>query len=384
MEEFPSVLLATASLRHEIALVPLMRRKLGDQLSRVVQGEMFRSHGSKGRRCLLQNQLAHPEHFTDIITADPHLLCLLRYVESIAGSAHPVLISGETGTGKDLFASAVHMASGRSGPFVVMNVSGLDDAHFSDALFGHVRGAFTGAGDDRAGLVERAAGGTLFLDEVGDLDVTSQVKLLRVIEHHEYYRLGSDIPRRCDVRLVGATNRDLHDVTSGELFRKDLYYRLATHEIAIPPLRERHGDIPLLAHHFVARFSVDSGSRTLPLSDECIRSLERYRFPGNIRELQSLMLHAIGSAAGEVIGRNHLRGFSSELDEVVQCGSSMESAESQPVVFGETLPDMQGIADILIDEALRRAGGNQSEAARLIGVTPSAVSKRLKRRGSSD
>lgn len=357
--------------------------RLVDHLTRVVQGKTFRTHGSRARRRLLQNQLEHPEYFADIITADPKLLSLLRYVESVASSTHPVCITGETGTGKDLFASALHLASGRSGSFVVENVSGLDDTLFSDALFGHVRGAFTGASDDHAGLIERAAGGTLFLDEVGDLDVRSQVKLLRVIEHHEYYRLGSDSPRRCDVRFVVASNRDLNALIDDGRFRNDLYYRLATHEIAIPPLRERHGDICLLAHHFVARFAVDSGSRILPLSEECIRSLERYRFPGNVRELQSLMLHAIRTAAGEAIGRQHLLGFCSELDGVLQGGSPMELPESKPVAFGETLPNMQAIADILIDEALRRTSGNQSQAARLIGVTPSAISKRLKRRDES-
>ena len=357
--------------------------RLVDHLARIVQRKKLGSHGSRARRRLLQNHLEHPEHFADIISADAKLLGLLIYVESVARSLHPVLVSGETGTGKDLFASALHSASGRDGPFVVENVSGLDDTLFSDALFGHVRGAFTGAGDDRAGLIERASGGTLFLDEVGDLDVKSQVKLLRVIEHNEYYRLGSDTPRRCDVRFVVATNRDLTAFINDGRFRKDLYYRLATHEIAIPPLRERNGDISLLAHHFVARFAVDSGGRTMALSEECIRSLEHYRFPGNVRELQSLILHAIRIAGEEMIGSHHLLGFSRELDACLQGRFPYELPEPESVVFGETLPSMQEISDILIDEALRRAEGNQSEAARLIGVTPSAVSKRLKRRGES-
>ncbi len=358
--------------------------RLVDHLARIVQRKTLRSHGSRARRRLLQNYLEHPEHFADIISADSKLLGLLISVESVARSMHPVLISGETGTGKDLFASALHSASGRDGPFVVENVSGLDDALFSDALFGHVRGAFTGAADDRAGLIERASGGTLFLDEVGDLDVKSQVKLLRVIEHHEYYRLGSDTPCRCDVRFVVATNHDLNALMNEGRFRKDLYYRLSTHEIAIPPLRERHGDISLLAHHFVARFAVDSGGRTMSLSEEGIRSLERYRFPGNVRELQSLILHAIRVAGDETIGSHHFMGFSRELDDALQGRLSKVLPEPESVVFGETLPNMQSIADILIDEALRRAGGNQSEAARLIGVTPSAVSKRLKRRDESN
>ncbi|TVR04317.1 MAG: sigma-54-dependent Fis family transcriptional regulator [Spirochaetaceae bacterium] len=352
-------------------------RRVVEQLGRLISERSLRSQSKRLRRHLMQNHLENPYHFSQIVTADQRMVSLLMFIESVAWSSHPVLITGESGTGKDLMASAVHQASGRSGPFVIENVAGLDDTLFSDALFGHVRGAFTGAVQDRSGLVDRAAGGTLFLDEIGDLDIKSQIKLLRLLEHGEFFRLGSDAPRRTDVRFVVATNRNLDELMSTGRFRKDLFYRLSTHEIAVPPLRERQGDVRLLAHHFVARFCLDSGTRLLPLEEGFVATLERYPFPGNVRELQAVILHALAAAGGTPLRAQHLAGFHPSLDDLI--GTHPGPVCRNEILFGDDLPSMRSVSDLLIDEALRRAGGNQSEAARMIGVTPSAISKRLKR-----
>ncbi|MCA8973044.1 MAG: sigma-54 factor interaction domain-containing protein, partial [Planctomycetes bacterium] len=176
------------------------------------------------------------------ITRNTKLLQIFRYVESIATTAEPVLITGETGVGKDLLAQAIHVLSNRQGSLVAVNVAGLDDAIFSDTLFGHSKGAFTGAERVRKGLIEQASGGTLFLDEIGDLTAASQSKLLRLLQSNDYFPLGSDMPKHSHARVVSATNRNLWQLAKEEKFRKDLNYRLRTHHLHIPPLRERLDD----------------------------------------------------------------------------------------------------------------------------------------------
>ena len=353
-----------------------------DAIKRLMEERSLRAQSKKLRRHLLVNHLESPHHFEEIITTDPRMFGVFMFVESVASSRFPVLISGETGTGKDLLAQVIHRVSGRTGPFVVENVAGLDDALFSDALFGHLPGAYTGAESGRPGLVEHAAGGTVFLDEIGDLDIRSQVKLLRLLEYNEYYPLGADEPRTADVRFVVATNRDLDKRMAEGLFRSDLYYRLTTHAIELPPLKERPGDIPILLRHFVARSAVELESPSLEISDDVLSILKRYDFPGNVRELQAIALHAVECAVNGMLTREHLKGINPELDAAVDVynGDHDRYDEAGRVDFPEKLPTMDRVTDLLIDEALRRAGGNQSRAAELIGLTPSAVSKRLKRR----
>ena len=181
-----------------------------------------------------------------IVTDDERMRSVLRYAQSISSSPKPILVVGESGTGKELMALAIHKLSGRKGPLVSLNIAGLDDTMFSDSLFGHRRGAFTSAESDRGGLIERAEGGTLFLDEIGELSQLSQVKLLRLIEDRHYYPLGADLPRTSSAAIVTATNRDLRAATATGAFRLDLFYRLQTHLVQLPPLRERPGDLPLL------------------------------------------------------------------------------------------------------------------------------------------
>ena len=176
---------------------------------------------------------------------------IFQYCEVVAKSQQPVIIIGETGVGKELIAKAIHDLSGLRGKFVPVNVAGLDDNMFSDTLFGHKKGAFTGADQTRSGLIAQASGGTLFLDEIGDLAELSQVKLLRLLQEQEYYPVGSDIPMVSDARIIAATNRDLRKLTEAGKFRNDLYFRLCAHQVHIPPLRERLDDIPVLLDHFL-------------------------------------------------------------------------------------------------------------------------------------
>jgi DNA-binding NtrC family response regulator len=317
--------------------------------------------------------------FDDLVTADERMLSVLRYVETVAASPKPILIIGESGTGKELMAQAVHRLSGRTGPLVSLNIAGLDDTMFSDSLFGHRRGAFTGADADRGGLIERAEGGTLFLDEIGELSQMSQVKLLRLIEDRRYYPLGADLPKASSAAVVTATNRDLRAASVSGAFRLDLFYRLQTHLVQLPPLRERPGDLPLLLRHF-ARQSADRLGRGVPaIPDELCLLLESYDFPGNVRELESMVFDAMSGLKGSVLGlesfrRKILRSATSKggADKLVAAG------ESSRFSSWDRLPSLKQATEELIAEAMRRAKGNQGIAADFLGISRTALNKRLK------
>jgi len=212
--------------------------RLGVTLRNALQRHIMFRENVRMRETLKASRLQHPECFEDIVTVSPAMQNIFRYLEAIAPSPEPVFLIGETGVGKELLARAIHRLSGRTGAFVAINVAGIDGTAFSDSLFGHVRGAFTGADRPREGLIEQAAGGTLLLDEIGDLGVEEQTKLLRLLQEGEYYPLGSDHPRQSRCRFLATTNRDMTLLLQKGSFRKDLYYRLQTHLVRVPPLRE--------------------------------------------------------------------------------------------------------------------------------------------------
>jgi len=332
---------------------------------------------------LLSDSLESPGAFEMIKTGSARMLNLFRYCEAVSRTPYPVLITGETGTGKELFARAIHVASGVNGNFVAVNVAGLDDAAFSDSLFGHVKGAFTGADTTRSGFVETAAAGTLFLDEIGDLSLQSQVKLLRLLQEGEYLPLGTDTVHNCTCRILAATNQKLA-VLSGEMgtFRSDLYFRLKTHQIVIPPLRERKDDILPLLEWFLEVTSAELKCRkpTYPL--ELLQLLATYTFPGNVREFEGMVREALLNHKGGVLSTRTFRNVISQKEHLSSSVSSAETAAC--VTFHEELPTLQQIEKALINEAYKRAGGNQSLAASLIGVTRQAFAYHLKKMSSDN
>lgn len=329
------------------------------------------------RRAVLAGKLQKPEAFMEIVTADERMLAVMRYAEAIASSTRPVLITGETGVGKELMARAIHRASHRKGPFVAMNAGGLDDTLFSDTLFGHRAGAYTSADRDRRGLIETAAGGSLFLDEIGDLSAPSQVKLLRLLQEREYFPLGEDTPRRSDARVIVATNHDLEAAQRAGAFRKDLYYRLHTHHVHVPPLRERKGDIPLLLDHLLGVVALEFGKKKPTPPKELATLLSCHDFPGNVRELEAMVTDAVSLHDGMMLSMDAFRGRVN-LEAGARPESQGEAAE--PVRFGERLPSMDDVRDRLIDEALQRTKGNKSLAAQILGVTRQTINRRLKAR----
>ncbi|HVO37725.1 MAG TPA: sigma-54 dependent transcriptional regulator [Spirochaetia bacterium] len=328
---------------------------------------------------VLSPRLAHPEAFSRLITRNSLMLALFRIVESIARSDEPILITGETGTGKDLLAAAVHEASGREGPLVAFNVGGAEDHMFSDTLFGHRKGAFTGADEARAGLVQHAGSGTLFLDEIGDLSSQSQVKLLRLLDSGEYYPLGSDLPRRSAARTLVATNHDLTSLIAQGGFRKDLYYRLSTHELRVPPLRDRKDDLPLLLDHFLDEACGKLEKKKPSVQPQVLQLLASCTFPGNVRELRAMVHDAVWRTSSSTLTVADFR-------KVIRQEIPPEPGESPPaqVAFPEKLPTLDQAAELLIDEALSRAGGNQSIAASMLGISHQALNKRLHQRKLQD
>jgi len=292
----------------------------------------------------------------------------LELARKVAATDSTVLLRGESGTGKDLFARTIHALSRRAGgPYVKVNCGALPEALLESELFGHEKGAFTGAIRQKPGRFEDAAGGTLFLDEIGELPVALQVKLLQVIEEKTFTRVGGNAPITVDVRIVAATNRPLEDMVKERTFREDLFFRLNVFPIALPPLRERPGDVARLAAHFLRR----QGAAPEKLTTEAVRALEGYAFPGNVRELENTLERAMILAGADAIEPAHLsfarpdaRAAHSWVPEIPEEGLSLEALERE-----------------LILKALERAAGNKSRAARLLGLTRRTLYSRMEKHG---
>jgi len=346
--------------------------------------EMSKEH-KEIRSRLLHDSLENPEAFQNILTSDKSMRAIFQYMESVAKSAMPILITGESGVGKELVAHTAHCLSGTEGPLVSINVAGLDDNVFSDTLFGHAPGAFTSAQKVRKGMIEQAAHGTLFLDEIGDLSVTSQVKLLRLIQNGEYYPLGSDRPKRMNSRIVVATNQDLDRKQAAGEFRKDLYYRLCAHHVHIPPLRERKEDIPLLLNHFLGEAAEALGKKRPTYPRELETLLANYPFPGNVRELQAMVHDAVSTHKSKMLS---LDAFKRKIGTMTLLPNAHEASDTDEdeslFVATKSLPSIHDVTDLLVAEAMKRADGNQSIASRLIGISQPALSKRLKKLKQSE
>jgi Nif-specific regulatory protein len=314
----------------------------------------------------LSEELRGRYDFGAIVGQDPRILAVLKLVSQVADSAATVLILGESGTGKELVARALHFNSRRrSRPFVPVNCGALPETLLESELFGHVRGAFTGAVRDNPGWFERAEGGTLFLDEVGEMAMTLQVKLLRVLENGEYSRVGSTQIRRADVRIVAATNRELADLVEEGKVRRDFLYRLNVVEVRLPPLRERRSDLPLLIRHFLRQLGSERRGEK-ELSREAEERLLGYDYPGNIRELHNVLHRAVLLSEGPRIEAAHLPDSLRETRSVPDPGS-LEIPEDLDFRTAKQKVIERFERDY-VTRCLREAGGNISQAARRAGI----------------
>ena len=362
---------------------PVDDTRLVTSVRRALELTEIRSENEMLKQSLLKTNIENPEIFDDIITNSASIESIFRYIEAIAKTRLPVLITGETGTGKELFAQAIHKASGRKGELVTVNVAGVDDNLFSDTLFGHKKGAFTGAEIERKGLIEKAEGGTLFLDEIGDLSIESQVKLLRLLQDGNYYPLGSDVARLSNARVIVATNRDIKSMQADNTFRQDLYYRLKSHQIIIPPLRDRKNDIPYLTDHFINKAVNELGKKRPSVPKELYILLSNYHFPGNIRELEGIIfdaisLHKSGILSLELI-RQRLADSTQKSDRIDTNFKITYDDAGDLIRVPGRFPTLKETEESLIEEALRRAEGNQTIAADLLGISRRALNNRIKR-----
>jgi Nif-specific regulatory protein len=320
----------------------------------------------------LQGALLDRMKPANIIGQSHAIAQVYRLIHQVAGAAVTVLIRGESGVGKELVAAAIHLNSPRKdGPFVKVNLAALPETMIESELFGHERGAFTGAVTARKGRLEAAVGGTLFLDEIGDLPPLTQVKLLRVIQERSFERLGSNTSIRVDVRLVAATNRDLDALIAQDLFRADLFYRLNVFPIFVPPLRERKTDIILLADYFVERAARRHGKSIRRISTPAIDMLTIYHWPGNVRELENAIERAVLLSTDGVIHSHHLP-------------PSLQTAEASHTLPQGRLPAaMSTLERELIVDALKYTHGNMAAAARHLGISERLIGLRVRHHGIS-
>ncbi|MCK4766719.1 MAG: sigma-54-dependent Fis family transcriptional regulator [Candidatus Aminicenantes bacterium] len=362
-------------------LKPIERGRLVGSVKRAIELRELREENKSLKQRIFDPKLMQPEAFKKIISGNEKIHFLFHYMEGIARTSEPVLITGDTGVGKELFAAAFHLLSARKGRFVPVNVAGLDDQMFTDTLFGHKKGAFTDAVKERGGLIETAVGGTLFLDEIGDLSIPSQVKLLRLLQEREYYPLGQDEPNYSDALIIVATNQDLFHLKETGEFRKDLYFRLNVHNIAIPPLRDRLDDLPILVDHFLTEAAGKLGKKKPTPPPELITLLATYHFPGNIRELRSMIFDAVSTHKARVLSLDSFRNYLSKRRSMIEhANPGQEKDSSEPlIVFPSTqLPSPQQSQIMLIQEAMKRTKNNQSVAAQLLGISRQALNRRLK------
>ncbi len=306
----------------------------------------------------------------NIITQDPQMLRILDMAREIAPTDCNVLITGESGTGKEMIARYIHHYSTRADrPFLAINCGAFTEELLANELFGHEKGAFTGATFLKQGLIEMASGGTLFLDEITEMSPSMQVKLLRVIQEREFYRIGGRQPIKVDVRFIAATNRQIQDALETGHLRHDLYYRLNVVTLNLPPLSERKGDVPLLAYHFLKKYSTLMGKEVREISEDVMRLLSGYPFPGNVRELENIIERGVALCKGDTLQMAHLP------DDLKGFGiKTFRSSDGR-------IPSLEEQEKNYILWVLSEVGGNKSEAARVLGIDRVSLWRKLKRYG---
>ena len=343
---------------------PFKTRDLGFLAQRAIE------HGQLHRKLERMDALEESNDFESMVIGNNVMIQqMLNTIEKVSVSDASVLIQGETGTGKSMFAKLIHKASSRAEkPFFTIDCGALAEQLLESELFGHVKGAFTGAHRSREGRFEAARGGDIFLDEIGDLPLITQVKLLRVLEENIIERVGDNRPVPVDVRVITATNKDLQDLVKKGLFREDFFYRINVIPVKIPPLRKRREDIPILADHFLQRMRLKSGKTIQGISNDAMKLLMIYPWPGNVRELKSAFEYAAVSCQETMIRPYH---FPPHIFQ----------EKTPPVISRTTTLSREQMKKKQLIEALEQAGGNQSEAARILGVSRVTIWNRMKRFG---
>ncbi len=363
MTAYGTVETAVAAMKqgaYDFLTKPLRRAEVVRSVTRALERSALRRENEE-----LRDELARAGRSRDLIGTSPVVRRAIDLVQQVAPARTTVLLQGESGTGKEVFARAIHRLSGRKGPFVAVNCAAIPESLMESELFGHEKGAFTGAVASKPGQFQLAEQGTLLLDEIADLPLGLQAKLLRVLQEGEVQRVGGALPQRVEVRLLAATNRDLEAEVEAGRFRADLYYRLAVITIELPPLRQRADDVTSLAQYFLRRFALQNGKASLALSHEAMAALQSYAWPGNVRELENAMERAVVLARGETI-------LPSDLPDRV----ARSEGGSSEIRFAAGTP-LEEIERMAIAETLRLTGGDKRRAAALLGIAVRTLYRRL-------
>ncbi len=341
-----------------------------DEFKRIVRDALHRKTVSRTE----EEQLEEGIHFGCLIGESPQMKKVYELIKRVAHTNTNILISGESGTGKELVARAIHGQSGRKDrSFVVINCAGIPETLIESELFGHKKGAFTGASTDKAGLFEAADRGTVFFDEIGELSPAIQVKLLRVIQDKTFTRVGETAERKVDVRFVSATNKDLEDEVMDRRFREDLFFRLNVIEIPMPPLREREGDLPLLAHHFLGKYSKGLGKDIKKVSTYAMDILSHYPFPGNVRELENIIERSVALETSNIVLPQSLTLSNFKKARI---GKNRRRTDLGPdgIKLDAVMTEIE--RDYIL-KAMEMANGSKQRAAEFLGITVDSLKYRL-------
>ena len=341
-----------------------------DQLDMVIN-KLFERRRLLSENRELKQMLQSKYHFDQLISGSGKIEEVLNVAARVSKSQATVLLSGESGTGKEVIARAIHLAGERKeAPFVAVNVAAVPENLVASEFFGHEKGSFTGADRQRKGRFEMADRGTLFIDEIGDIPVSEQVKLLRVLQERAFERVGGSETIRVDIRIIAATNRNLEDLIQKGLFREDLYYRLNVVTISIPPLRERREEIPLFIDHFLRKYREEEKKEIDSVSKEAMNALLKYDFPGNVRELENIIHRGVVLARSEIITTDDLPPHLGHL-----------KSEMKNLPKGSLVDQVEWFEKEMIQKALSESKGNQSEAARFLGITERNIRYKMKKYG---
>jgi DNA-binding NtrC family response regulator len=349
---------------------PISISMLRERVGKLIEEARRRQHALR-----LEDELLASSEFEGIIGRSPLMWDLFSQIRRVAPHYRSLLVTGPTGAGKDLIAQAIHKRSpAHAGRYAVLNCSAVVETLFESELFGHMRGSFTGATADKPGMFEHAHGGTLFLDEIGDMPLTTQAKLLRVLQNQEVQRVGSLSTRKVDVRVIAATNHDLREAIREKRFREDLYYRLSMVELRVPPLAERREDLPLLERYLIGKFAAQYGKEIRGLTHRAQIQLALHSWPGNVRELENVLGHSCMMTVSDTIDVQDLPAY---MRSPGGHGEGAGLAEPTPSLeLGGTLEEQERV---LIVRALEAAGGNQSQAARTLRIGRDALRYKLKK-----